>query len=556
MRVILWLLIATVAVKLAMLLAYVRRHHGLGRPWFERAAFAEQVSHSAPIGLSNAAYQPARAGRPVGRREPVRHRQLRRVLHRRAGRAGGARVPPLGARGDPAEHEPAAGGRRRAGMMEMNSRANVIVGTLLFPLLAFAFVFAGEIVSVVYTAAYVEAVPAMRVYVLGMLAMVVEIGSIVLLLRQGAVRAQGLAAAARLLGGGQPRRRAALRPGGRRRRQRARHLLRPHPHAAAHLAAHRHRRAPHAGLALAACARWACAALSAAAAWLFVAERVMAASGAFARAAIGGAVLLSTYAVLTLRTQMKLLFLTGSLVHGGAERHTITLANRLAERGHACHFAYVKADHEPARAAARRRQRRVPARQALPGLARGFPKLSHLHRADQAGRGGGGQSLRHVLRLARAARLGRARAARGHLPHHRPAGRQVVAADALLPAVLLERRPPGVRLRGAAAPLAAARRRGALQPGDLQRRRLRALAARHGAGARADPRRARPGGARLRGRHVRGVPAGEEPPAAGRGDRHAAPARHPGARAADRRRRRCARRSRRARAAWASPATC
>ena len=41
---------------------------------------------------------------------------------------------------------------------------------------------------------------------------------------------------------------------------------------------------------------------------------------------------------------MKILFLTGSLVHGGAERHTITLANRLAERGHECHAAYVKND--------------------------------------------------------------------------------------------------------------------------------------------------------------------------------------------------------------------
>ena len=41
---------------------------------------------------------------------------------------------------------------------------------------------------------------------------------------------------------------------------------------------------------------------------------------------------------------MRLFFLTGSLVHGGAERHAITLANRLAERGHECHFAYVRND--------------------------------------------------------------------------------------------------------------------------------------------------------------------------------------------------------------------
>jgi glycosyltransferase involved in cell wall biosynthesis len=39
---------------------------------------------------------------------------------------------------------------------------------------------------------------------------------------------------------------------------------------------------------------------------------------------------------------MRLLFLTGSLAHGGAEHHAITLANRLAERGHDCHMAWVK----------------------------------------------------------------------------------------------------------------------------------------------------------------------------------------------------------------------
>jgi glycosyltransferase involved in cell wall biosynthesis len=41
---------------------------------------------------------------------------------------------------------------------------------------------------------------------------------------------------------------------------------------------------------------------------------------------------------------MKLVFITGSLVHGGAERHSVTLANRLVERGHECRFAYVRDD--------------------------------------------------------------------------------------------------------------------------------------------------------------------------------------------------------------------
>jgi len=39
---------------------------------------------------------------------------------------------------------------------------------------------------------------------------------------------------------------------------------------------------------------------------------------------------------------VRLMFLTGSLAYGGAEHHAITLANRLAERGHECHTAWVK----------------------------------------------------------------------------------------------------------------------------------------------------------------------------------------------------------------------
>jgi len=38
------------------------------------------------------------------------------------------------------------------------------------------------------------------------------------------------------------------------------------------------------------------------------------------------------------------LFVTGSLCHGGAERHSITIMNRLAERRHECHAVYIKDD--------------------------------------------------------------------------------------------------------------------------------------------------------------------------------------------------------------------
>src|SRR5207237_569851 len=44
-------------------------------------------------------------------------------------------------------------------MMEMNARANAMVGMLLLPMLGFVFAFAEDLVSVVYTAAYVGAAP-------------------------------------------------------------------------------------------------------------------------------------------------------------------------------------------------------------------------------------------------------------------------------------------------------------------------------------------------------------------------------------------------------------
>ena len=43
-------------MKLALLAAYVRRHHGLGAPWFDREAFADQFRQIAPFGLASALY--------------------------------------------------------------------------------------------------------------------------------------------------------------------------------------------------------------------------------------------------------------------------------------------------------------------------------------------------------------------------------------------------------------------------------------------------------------------------------------------------------------------
>jgi O-antigen/teichoic acid export membrane protein len=184
--VVLWVLFGIVLLKVLLLLAYVARRHGLGGPWFERAAFSQQFRHSAPIGLTNALYS-LRAqsdqwiaaslfalssfaafsiGAIIGQ---VVHIFRMSVLE--------AVLPSM-------SRLQAAADLR--GMMDMASRANVLVGTVVYPLLGFAFVFADEIVTVIYTTSYAEAVPVMRVYIVGLLPMIVEMGSLILLLRQGA----------------------------------------------------------------------------------------------------------------------------------------------------------------------------------------------------------------------------------------------------------------------------------------------------------------------------------------------------------------------------------
>jgi O-antigen/teichoic acid export membrane protein len=181
----LWLLLAVGLVKVGLLLYYVRRHHGLGSPWFEWPAFSEQFRHSAPLGLNGAFYglrgnadqwvaaslfslssfAAFSVAAIVG--------QLMRVLRTSVMEAFLPSMSRLQAAGD--VH----------GMLRMNSRGNLIVAKLFYPQLAFAFVFAEEIVSLLYTATYADAAPVVRVYIVGMAAMAVEIGSLVMLLRQG-----------------------------------------------------------------------------------------------------------------------------------------------------------------------------------------------------------------------------------------------------------------------------------------------------------------------------------------------------------------------------------
>jgi O-antigen/teichoic acid export membrane protein len=179
-------LLGFAAFKLAALIGYVARHHGVRGPFLRREAFTEQLRQSAPFGFAGALYGlrgqadqwVATALFPVAMFASFSIAALLGPLvHLCRQSVGQAFLPSL-------SRMEAAGDTRA--MLALSSRGSVMVATLVYPLLAFAFVFGKEIVSVIYTSAYVDAAPVMRIYIVGLIALVIEPASLMLLLRQGA----------------------------------------------------------------------------------------------------------------------------------------------------------------------------------------------------------------------------------------------------------------------------------------------------------------------------------------------------------------------------------
>jgi O-antigen/teichoic acid export membrane protein len=179
-------LLGFVAFRVALLLGYIAHYHGLRGPWLRPRTFADQVSYCAPFGAAGALFGlrlqadqwVAAALFPVGKfaafsigalLAPLVHLVRQPVLQ-----AFLPSMSRLQSAGD------------LAGMVALNRRANVLVAALVYPLLAFAFAFADDIVTVVYTSTYAEGASVMRVYVAAHVALVLELATTMQLLRQGA----------------------------------------------------------------------------------------------------------------------------------------------------------------------------------------------------------------------------------------------------------------------------------------------------------------------------------------------------------------------------------
>ncbi len=185
LRVLIWMLLALMLLKLLLLFVYIAKAHGFAGPWFRRRPFVEQFRHAAPFGASNALYGMR------GQADQWVVAGLFALGSFASFSVAAVLAPMVNLFRQSVNHVfmpsmsrlQAAG--NMAGMIDLNKRANVMVATLVYPLLAFAFVFAEEIITLIYTEAYIAAAPVMRVYVAGLLIFVIELSGILLLLRQG-----------------------------------------------------------------------------------------------------------------------------------------------------------------------------------------------------------------------------------------------------------------------------------------------------------------------------------------------------------------------------------
>lgn len=71
------------------------------------------------------------------------------------------------------------------GAVAINRDANTLTGILLFPVLAFLFVFAEEVIGLIYTVQYVEGALPMRIYLLGLAGQALVVNNLLITLAQG-----------------------------------------------------------------------------------------------------------------------------------------------------------------------------------------------------------------------------------------------------------------------------------------------------------------------------------------------------------------------------------
>lgn len=181
----LWMLVAFGVVKIVVLVVYIAGHHGLRGPVIRWHMFSDQIRFAAPFGTGGALYMLRvqadqwiaatlfAVGTFAAFSIAAVLGPLLNVFRQAVSTVFLPSMSRLQASGD------------IVSALQLNNRANVLVGTLVYPLLGFAFVFAEDLITIVYTTTYIEAAPVMRVYVVGLVALVIELATVTHVLRQG-----------------------------------------------------------------------------------------------------------------------------------------------------------------------------------------------------------------------------------------------------------------------------------------------------------------------------------------------------------------------------------
>jgi len=185
LQLMLWLMLGILVLKAALLLFYVATWHGLGGAWFDRPRLRQQFAHAAPFGFADALYQlRAQADQWVVA-------SLFSLGHFAAFSIATLIAPLVNLCRQSVNHVFLPSMSRLhaaddlAGTVRLNAHANAMVSLLAYPMLAFAFVFAEELIGLVFTSGYLAAAPAMRVFSMGLVVLLVELSSLTLLYRDG-----------------------------------------------------------------------------------------------------------------------------------------------------------------------------------------------------------------------------------------------------------------------------------------------------------------------------------------------------------------------------------
>jgi len=182
---VLWVLAAFTGFKATLLVVYVARFHGVRGPWLEAKPFAEQLKQAAPFALSGGLHGLRAQG------DQWIAATLFAIPQYASFSVATVMAPMVQMFRQSVNHVfmPSMSRMHSSGdlrtMLALNSRANAMVALMAYPLLAFAFAFAEPVISLIYTSAYLDAAPVMRIYIVGLCAMVVEVVSLLFLLKEG-----------------------------------------------------------------------------------------------------------------------------------------------------------------------------------------------------------------------------------------------------------------------------------------------------------------------------------------------------------------------------------